>query len=684
MTDTYKPMDAFDSMTESTFILKPPAQQQAAAKKTASKSSSIKPISADGGFTRLLQGKESSESMELRRRLFSEMWEPLEKLLVDTEQHVNQMGVSEVCSYVDSSYTRVESVEKGQLDQPFTEMSTAVAFAGVNTGDHSKLFGSLQEQLVTGGHHVALLESQYCTSLACMLKSMLEQILASLEVSQSSKGSGRQAAAGSAKTIAYDMGLLKLWWDEASAGAGASANRVVVILQDFEGFAPMVVDDFVRIATSYCHSVPIVVVLGLATSYESIHQSLSKASISMLNVEKFNLQRSKQCIDAAIRRVLVEATDTLSFGAEAYKSLLDQFLLYNFSITGFVKKLKFAAMDFFYAQPLSVLASMLKRSASGALAVVGCPIRLSPEQLELVRMQKSVQRFLEQQLEETGDSQHFRLALSSDEYMQNSVLPQLLRRLASFRAGYCLGIDLVVALQDVVPESLQKPIRTLHYYAISQRFDDCMHWKALSAVMRRMKAPDMDRLLARINAIVEAAAIPDWDFATKNEVDIPLLLQQTGELLANPEQPANPADAGAAEPAKRVRTRTDMENRPFLLFDNNSSDHMLKALDQCCANIEAILRVCLSPYQSAPLHEVFYYKHSLLLDTTFSAQPRAAVQAALGKTSYYIDCDCCRATSCDSDDSGVSEDAADQRVMPSMQDTSIRKTDHVVRLTWGM
>ncbi|KAJ2335391.1 Origin recognition complex subunit 3, partial [Coemansia sp. RSA 2673] len=333
--------------------------------------------------------------------------------------------------------------------------------------------------------------------------------------------------------------------------------------------------------------------------------------------------------------------------------------------------------------PLSVLASMLKRSASGALAVVGCPIRLSPEQLELVRMQKSVQRFLEQQLEETGDSQHFRLALSSDEYMQNSVLPQLLRRLASFRAGYCLGIDLVVALQDVVPESLQKPIRTLHYYAISQRFDDCMHWKALSAVMRRMKAPDMDRLLARINAIVEAAAIPD--------------------------------------------------------------DHMLKALDQCCANIEAILRVCLSPYQSAPLHEVFYYKHSLLLDTTFSAQPRAAVQAALGKTSYYIDCDCCRATSCDSDDSGVSEDAADQRVMPSMQDTSIvyrlhqecgrmvnlydwhssfssvvesqeaktggvsqretqarfmraveemrflgfikptqRKTDHVVRLTWGM
>ncbi|KAJ2892095.1 Origin recognition complex subunit 3, partial [Coemansia aciculifera] len=542
MVDAYKPMDAFDSMTESTFLLKPSFALQKATAKKVGGAARRQPAFTNGGFVRLFQGKESVEAMELRRRLFDEMWAPLEQQLVDTERRVNQVGVSEVCNYVSSSYTRVESVERGQLDQPFAEMSTAVAFAGVNTGDHSKLFESLQTQLTSSGHHVALLESQYCTSLAGMLKCMLDQVLTSLDEGQDSTANTRSGAFTGGKTIAYDMGLLKLRWDEVATGARTRSSRVVVILQDFEGFAPMVVDDFVRIATSYCHSVPIVVVFGLATSYESIHQSLTKASISMLNVEKFNLQRSKECIDAAIQSVFVRATGTLSFGAEAYKSLLDQFLLYNFSITGFVKKLKFAAMDFFYAHPLSVLVSMLQCSADGVLAVCDCPIRLAPEQAELIRMQRSVQRYLEQQLEETGDRNHFCLALSSDEYLQDTVLPQILRRLLSFRVGYCLGIDLVATLQGMLPELLQKPIRTLHYYGIGQKFEDCLHWKALSDAMRRMKAPDMERLLAKLCAVVDAAAISDWEFAAKDGVDIPQLLRQAEAFLLNPEDHIKPGE----------------------------------------------------------------------------------------------------------------------------------------------
>ncbi|KAJ2816167.1 Origin recognition complex subunit 3, partial [Coemansia sp. 'formosensis'] len=213
MVDAYKPMDAFDSMTESTFILKPSFTPKQSTTKKASVSHP--PAFNNGGFVPLFQGKEAEESMELRRKLFSEMWGPLEQLLVDTEEQVNQVGVSEVCNYVNCSYTRIESVEKGQLDQPFAEMATAVAFAGVNTGDHSKLFESLQAQLTAGGHHVALLESQYCTSLASMLKCMLDQILGSLDEVQRPTGNSRSGVLAGAKTIAYDMGLLKLRWDEA-------------------------------------------------------------------------------------------------------------------------------------------------------------------------------------------------------------------------------------------------------------------------------------------------------------------------------------------------------------------------------------------------------------------------------------------------------------------------------------
>ncbi|KAJ2342786.1 Origin recognition complex subunit 3, partial [Coemansia erecta] len=432
---------------------------------------------------------------------------------------------------------------------------------------------------------------------------------------------------------------------------------------DFEGFAPMVVDDFIRIAGGYCDAVPIVLVLGLATSYECVHQSLTKASISMLNVERFNLQRSKQCIDAAIRSLFVQGRAPLCFGAEAYKSLLDQFLLYNFSIAGFVKKLKYAAMDFFYAQPLSVLASMLAPDA----AVAACPVRLNSDQVELIRMQRSVQRFLERQAGGDGGPEHVRRALSDDGFFQDAVLPQMMRELVGYRRSYCLGIDAVEVIQSVAPEAMQKPIRTLHYYGVGQQFDDCTHWKTLLAVVRRMKVSEMDSLLQKLCRLVDSAAGIDWGLVS-GSTHIPELLQSATELLANPEDPDNPEALDSSSGTKR-RTRTDMEQRPFLLFDNGASDAQLHALEKCCEAVETMLRACLVSHHDVVLNEVFYYRHSFLLDTAFSAQPRAAVQMALGKSHYYVSCDCCAAPDADAD--GYDSADEDQRVLPTMHDTSI-------------
>ncbi|KAJ1811957.1 Origin recognition complex subunit 3, partial [Coemansia sp. RSA 2599] len=256
MVDTYQPVDVFDSMTESTFILKPPVQQKkqkpqqqqqqqhekpnsrnarpngkrmealGAADKCRSEQSEYGDLAADGGYVRLFQGKEPIESMRLRQTLFEQTWAPLERLLVDTEKEVNNAGVSEVCRFVDTSYKRVETAEKGQLAAPFAETAAAVVFSGVNTGDHSNLFQSLQDQLIHGGHYVALLESQYCPSLPTMLKCLLDQIYECISIDSSSekgtKSKSKMSAAAApmlpasigAKAIGYDMSLLRLWWEQ--------------------------------------------------------------------------------------------------------------------------------------------------------------------------------------------------------------------------------------------------------------------------------------------------------------------------------------------------------------------------------------------------------------------------------------------------------------------------------------
>ncbi|KAJ2519913.1 Origin recognition complex subunit 3 [Coemansia sp. RSA 1939] len=610
--------------------------------------------------------------------MFDAMWQPLEKQLADIEQQSNNAGISEICNFIDSSYVQVESKERGQLARPFAEITTAVTFTGVNTGDHNKLFETLRARLADNGHHVALVESQYCMALPNMLKAILEQLYTSIH---SSTGEEMIAVPGSnplAKSITYDMSLLETWWALLKMQqAKPISSRVVVVLQDFEGFLPTLVDDFVRIATKYSSSIPIVLVLGLATSYECIHQSLTKPTISMLNVEKFNLQRSKQCIDTAIYKIFVQNTTMLMFGAEAYKSLLDQFLLYDFSITGFVRKLKYAIMGFFYAQPLSILASMVGTdSSSGRLSSVSqCPVRLSHDQIELVRMQRSVQTYLEHRLKRTGDRHYFQQAITSDIFFQETVLLDMMCRLVSYRQGYCLGIDMFCEIQAMSPDTLQKPIRTLHYYGISEPFEDCAHWKTLSAVVRRMRVDEMKALLARLSNVVSRSEPIDWRFSTERDVDILELLGTAIELLESPEEDGKADGVSSDEPKKRIRTRTDMENRPFLLFDNKSSDRMLQALDKCSTIVEKILCSCMQPYSSVPLYEIFYYRHSFLLDTTFSAHPRAAVQTGLGRTNYYINCDCCKTSghkdipgSSDTDDS---DDEETSRILPSMHDTSI-------------
>ncbi|KAJ1945171.1 Origin recognition complex subunit 3 [Linderina macrospora] len=657
MTDNYKPVDAFDSMTESTFIIKPSAKKNAAVRRQ-----SVKRITDSGGFVPLFQGDESTESMELRRTLFEATWPPLEQLIMNTEEAANNVAMAEMCTFASNAYRKIETDEKGRLDPPATELATAVAFAGVNTGDHSKLFTMLRVRLQAAGHHAVLLESQYCTTLPNMLRALLDQVFGGTSAGEVSEDS---VVATGTRTINYDASLLALWWgEEKQAGRVTEDTRIAVILQDFEGFPPLVVDDFVRIATGYCQQVPIVLVLGLATSYESLHQSLTKSSISMLNVERFNLQRSKECIDAVVTKMLIEGACVLAFGAEAYKSLLDQFLLYNFSISAFVRKLKYAVMDFFYAHPLSILASMVDSDKR----VTDLPIRLSYDQAELVRMQRSTQRFIESRQKDNPEFVH--KALTDDVFLQTSVIKQMLRELVEYRKSYSLGIALIRVIQEHAPEPLRKPVRALHFYSLGQDFGECTHWKTLSAVVRKMKAPGMEQLVARFEEIVpshsvarlQRTGLPDGKSVQELLLHIRELLQDPDNSSEHEESSLDNAGSSSVAP-KRIRTRHDMENRPFLLFDNTSSDSMLRALDKCCQVIEQILELCLASYRDIPLHEIFYYKHSLLLDTTFSAQPRAAVQTALGKTAYYINCECC--------DDDEDDDEAEQRILPSMQDTSI-------------
>ncbi|CEG79752.1 hypothetical protein RMATCC62417_14181 [Rhizopus microsporus] len=155
------------------------------------------------------------------------------------------------------------------------------------------------------------------------------------------------------------MQLLEGWYKYRSKDEKHKPN-LVVILQDFEAFEPNVLQDFLSICSEYQTRLPIVCIIGVATSTEFVHQSLTKLSINMLRIERFKLENSDVWFNKVIEKLFLESTDTLRFGPRPYKFLLDHFYLYDFSITKASASIKYAYMHHFYGNPLSIFLPLLK------------------------------------------------------------------------------------------------------------------------------------------------------------------------------------------------------------------------------------------------------------------------------------------------------------------------------------
>lgn len=132
----------------------------------------------------------------------------------------------------------------------------------------------------------------------------------------------------------YDLQILVGWYMEAVKNLSKQQwPKIVIILQDFESFEPHVLQDFIAVMSEYRATLPIVFVIGIATSTEILHQSLDKSTLSLLRIEKFWLQQSDVWFNRVLDSLFIDSNFTLKFGARPFKFLLDHFYLYDFSIS---------------------------------------------------------------------------------------------------------------------------------------------------------------------------------------------------------------------------------------------------------------------------------------------------------------------------------------------------------------
>ncbi|KAG0281242.1 Origin recognition complex subunit 3 [Linnemannia exigua] len=460
-------------------------------------------------------------------------------------RNMNTIVLSAIYDFVHSAYSR----QSNKTTMPFQELPTGLIFAGINVPDHDLLFQQIAQIISSptppgssgvddmeldhvtpisagGESHAVILQSKDCVNLKSAQKSMIEQFL----------GLGIAGAInpleGGAKLQNYDMLVLERWYQSLcehhdNMGQDQKQPTLVIILQDFESFDYDTLQDFIAICSNYQDRIPFVLLMGLATSIDAIHQGLPKAVLSRLQTRKFQMQQSSECLTAIIDDLFIHANVGLMVGSLPLKQLIDQFIHYNFSVGGFISNLKacecwiYIVMHHFYANPLSILCDRSLTAQSKALDL------LTKGHFDHLRMLPSFQQYVEGKLE--ADPQEAEMLILDDEFLVQQI-PDIVQALQEYHQSFGMIFDFLWFLQSRFSMSLlKKPKRALYFMALEGTLINSSHIPFLQSLVRKLDSNNMMMFVEDWLQLFKESSLcaPKTSTALENAMDRELVVVQS-------------------------------------------------------------------------------------------------------------------------------------------------------------
>ncbi|KAG2217511.1 hypothetical protein INT45_001798, partial [Circinella minor] len=572
--------DDFDSISEGCFLILPQAQRTATQskskigqkrKRTARKiQGKVARRHVDEqqyipyqGFEQLFNNEETVECMKLRKNAYEEAWKQTQTIINDILFDMNRTALDKIASFVETSQN---SASQGLVHLPFHEIPTALVFAGINTPDHNAQFKQIANKLSENNNNnfVALLQSKDCNNLKSMMKVMIEQFLSieieSMESSnqvkqQQEKGEhemdedneddndeGLTSSVGNfgdtmfeintntklkraSKLPPYDMQILEAWYRHVNQRQTKNKRQepnLVVVLEDLESFEANMLRDFITICSEYRLRIPIVFIMGIATSTDILHQSLTKATIGLLRIEKFWLEQSDVWFNRVLETVFIDSVHTLKFGARPYKFLLDHFYLYDFSMGRATASLKYALMHHYYGNPLSIFTPLLNKSKQeiqDTLKEWYNTQIINEHHTTHLRMLSSFRMHVDA-IADHDPQQALRLLDDDDsEFLMTDALVDFIQGLKRYQHEFQYGIELIRALQSQFTNNIgmRKSKRMLLLAALESvktglSNSEIILWP--TSLVRKLDPIGLDQLVKRIHPIVErfGYSLPDdWN-----------------------------------------------------------------------------------------------------------------------------------------------------------------------------
>ncbi|KAL5837120.1 hypothetical protein ACOSQ3_014289 [Xanthoceras sorbifolium] len=567
--------------------------------------------------------------VNLRVEAFEIVWSKIESTIKNVLRDVNTNVFNEIHQWVRQSFNTIMSFRTVAFHEAtgaypiITDVSSKQLFTGLVLTNNMEFvddlltFEELGLHLKSQGCHVANLSSLDFTGKSGIngcLRSLLRQFLmVSLD--------------------ATDISVLASWYRE----QGNYGNPVIVIVKDIERCCGSVLSDFILMLSEWVFKVPVILIMGVATTLDAPRNILPSDVLQHLCPCKFTLGTPTERMDAVIEAVLVKPCAGFSISHNVALFMRNYFVRQDGTLTSFIRALKIACVQHFSIEPLSFILGGLSSEEDGEVLQDGLLLQMvSKHVFDLPSYARNKKG------EQNGES--FACGLSE---MKKSQKHWGIMVLCLYEAGKYGKIGLL----DLLCEALDPELYNFRTSDTRTKLEgdpsliSSNHCRKQYPLFR--KGGFISQAVWKVRDLPIAQLcelLQRWEELTVDVIKIHEKLKELRSVLELVSSKSSKEDMAVI--SKRHASR----NRLYI-------DDTEAVYEKATVLMECMIRDYMLPIECLPLHEVFCFKNVEKLQLALIGDPRRRIQVDLLESHIILRCRCCSGSG--------------NILLPTMHDTSI-------------
>ncbi|XP_070190846.1 origin recognition complex subunit 3-like [Littorina saxatilis] len=569
----------------------------------------------------------------LQYEVFQHVWEAVDTEIQILRSDLNSKMFEDLLVFVGDGHRRVQ--RQGSV----REIPAAALITGVNTPDHGVMFSNLAVMLrerVTP--LVATLRSKDCTSVKALLSKLLAQLLSQPELASLDDEDDSSTATSSLCSMAtlvkhYESFSKNVQSPRKSptkkrrmTSDCATAPPVTIILEDTESFSAAILQDFVVTCSNYLDRLPLVLVLGIATSVTAVHRLLPTAVSSLLCMEKFQAPPSTQYLTLLIDKILMTNKFPFKLGPKVFQLLLDMFLCHHFSVINFISAFQYCMMEHYTHNPLSQFCCPTEMIAQ----VVK---QLTNDDVHRLQRLPSVMRHIEKL-----PAKDLVNVLQNEESFKKLV-QSLLEQNSTVQRRSTAILQLLHALTSHLPtRPLGKQIRELYSMCLESDIEDTEGFEKAFELLGLTARDELTGLVTECTSHMTDTDDPVLKDVCKK---LSRFIHRLDHL--EEEQVQETPDVSVEQEDLKLQ-RTDLRSLQKKLQELGKKKKMTPyeiVRQELLSYVTEIVSTYLLKTESVVLYEILYYDDLTTVRHHLNAAPRSAIHLGLSHPAHYLQCECC-------------------------------------------